>query len=261
MSLVVTYDSGVGGLSIHQSINQCCTNYNTVFVSDNEAFPYGTKPESELVERVTKVVTRIDQRYAPDILVVACNTASTVVLPILRERFKFEVVGVVPAIKPAARLSDSKHIGLLATPATVGRAYTDRLIDEFAGHCVLTKVGSSELVSIAEDKLSGRAVVQADISAILAPFIQDTRIDTVVLACTHFPLLRQEINEVFEANSRSVTLIDSGDGIARRVCSLLPSETFTVVPAEAVFTQALDKPALFKKLDEMGFSSIDILKI
>lgn len=268
MSLIAIYDSGVGGLSIYQTIVDYCPGHEIVFVSDNEAFPYGTKPEPELVQRVTKVVTQIAEHFAPDILVIACNTASTVVLPSLRARFEFDIVGVVPAIKPAAEQSKTKCIGLLATPATIQRAYTENLITEFASDCQVTKVGSSDLVCLVEEKLSGGNIAPSRIEAVLEPILSDNRIDTLILACTHFPLLNNEINSLFQANSRHVKLIDSSKGIAKRVSFLLHSNESTDELSEAkneqataVFTQPLNAPALFKALENFGFSSIDVLAI
>ena len=124
MSLIAVFDSGVGGLSIYQEIVKQCPDHNYVFISDNLAFPYGTKNEDDLIGRVLTVIDQVDKQYHPDLLVVACNTASTLALPALRQQFKFPIVGVVPAIKPAAKITKSKVIGLLATPGTIARSYT-----------------------------------------------------------------------------------------------------------------------------------------
>lgn len=266
MSLITIYDSGVGGLSIYKSIIEVCPEHEFVFISDNQAFPYGTKSESELAERVSQVVSRIDEHCAPDILVLACNTASTVMLPSLRANFDFEIVGVVPAIKPAATLSKTRHIGLLATPATVERAYTDELIAKFTKGCRVTKLGSSELVALAEQKLTVGAINMDQIATIIEPFVNDKSIDTLVLACTHFPLLSKEIESIFEINSRDVLLVHSGAGIAKRVSTILTSGEHLLGAvdervATAIFTQKLDQPLLFETLDKMGFSSIEVLAI
>jgi len=261
MSLIAIYDSGVGGLSVYQAIVDSCPAHEFIFVSDNEAFPYGTKAEPELIDRVTSVVNRINEHYAPDVLVVACNTASTVALPSLRARFDCQIVGVVPAIKPAAKLSKTKHIGLLATPATVQRAYTDSLISEFASDCRVTKIGSSELVELAEDKLNLGLTDTEAIAKIIEPIVSDQRIDVLVLACTHFPLLKDELRGILNAESRDVELVDSGAGIARRVNSLVSSGSNTGSEATAVFTQALNESNLFETLDGLAFSSIEVLTI
>src|SRR5690606_22891926 len=149
----------------------------------------------------------------PKLAVVACNTASTVALPRLRSQFALPIVGVVPAIKPAARLSANRIIRLLATPGTVARPYTQKLIDQFAADCEVIRVGSSELVEQAERKLRGEPVDLDLLRRIMAPIIEGGA-DTVVLGCTHFPLLQQELQL---AAGRPLQWVDSGAAIARRV--------------------------------------------
>jgi len=261
MSSIVIYDSGVGGLSVYQAIAEKCPQHDYVFVSDNAAFPYGTKSEPELIARVTQVVERIAEHYAPEILVIACNTASTVVLPILREKFAFDIVGVVPAIKPAAKVSKSGYIGLLATPATIQRDYTDRLISEFASDCKVVRVGSTELVEMAEQKLRGQAPDLSIMSAVLAPFLKYEKLDCLILACTHFPLLSKEIESFFEENSVPLKLLDSSAGIANRVDQLSTCIDGSVSIAIAAFTETLNEPGLFACLAELGFTDIEMLVV
>ncbi|MGI9293211.1 MAG: glutamate racemase [Pseudomonadales bacterium] len=220
MKLLV-FDSGVGGLSIFDAVRARLPGLAIDYVSDNAAFPYGTKTESELVQRVSLVLHVLEKKLAPDLIVVACNTASTVALPKIRDTLQTSVVGVVPAIKPAAERSRSKIVGLLATPGTVARDYTRQLIDEFAAHCEVISVGSSELVQIAEAKLYGANVSAQDIRAILAPFAEHqhaANMDIMILGCTHFPLLIDELKVAF---FKPVEWIDSGAAIAARVESML----------------------------------------
>jgi glutamate racemase len=211
---ILVFDSGVGGLSILQEIRQqyphCCFFY----ASDNAAFPYGTKTEEELIERVDLVLHQLQQTTQADIIVVACNTASTVALPRIRERFSQPVIGVVPAIKPAAAISQSKVIGLLATPGTVKRKYTQQLIAQFAADCEIISIGTSELVHLAEQKLRGETITQQQLEPIVQRLIHNSAIDTVVLACTHFPLLKEELQTALP----NITYwVDSEEAIARRV--------------------------------------------
>jgi glutamate racemase len=211
---ILVFDSGVGGLSILQEIRQQYPACSFFYASDNAAFPYGTKTEEELVERVDAVLHQLQQTTQADIIVIACNTASTVALPRIRERFSQPVIGVVPAIKPAAALSHSKTIGLLATPGTVKREYTQQLINEFAADCKIISIGSSELVHLAEERLRGEIITQEQLQPIIQPFIDNSAIDTVVLACTHFPLLKEELQI---ALPNITHWVDSGAAIARRV--------------------------------------------
>jgi len=260
MSLIAVFDSGVGGLSIYQEIVKQCPDHNYVFISDNLAFPYGTKNEDDLIGRVLTVIDQVDKQYHPDLLVVACNTASTLALPALRQQFKFPIVGVVPAIKPAAKITKSKVIGLLATPGTIARSYTQDLIEEFAFDCDVIKVGSSPLVEIAEQKLSEGKPSLKQIEQELEPFFKNKRLDCLVLACTHFPLLNKEIEQIFKAKNHSVDLIDSGLAIANRVAELCAnSKDKTDNFNTAVFTKLLESSSLKTHLQNLGFNNIDLL--
>ena len=258
MSRIVIYDSGVGGLSIYQEVIRQCADFDYVFVSDNEFFPYGTKSEQQLIERVVSVCSAIDHNYPPGLMVVACNTASTLALPILRDKFDFPIVGVVPAIKPAAVQSVSKIIGLLATPATIMRPYTNDLIRQHAAGCELIKLGSSELVEMAEAKLRGTAVDIPRLNAILQPLLQRRGLDVVVLACTHFPLLRTEIGQVLGDN---ISLLDSGAAIAKRVKQLSSNFTRCSKHSSAVFTQELTEQGFADHLSDLGFAEIKTLSV
>lgn len=239
---VLVFDSGVGGLSVAREIQQRLPYVSLVYASDNAFFPYGTKGEAELIDRVDLVIRRLLERYPVDILVIACNTASTLALPHLRSYLDLPIVGVVPAIKPAAIASKTGVIGLLATPATIARPYTHELIRTYAPDCEVISVGSSELVQIAEQKLRGETLDKAAISEIINVLMHMNaaeRMDTLVLACTHFPLLKEELAQQLPAH---IQMIDSGEAIARRVEFLL-ADKFSVTPTTppehlAVFTKA-----------------------
>lgn len=218
---IVLIDSGVGGLSMLPELRTHLPEASLIYYADHEHFPYGPKSEDALNTIVLGVVTEIVSVVQPDILVVACNTASTVVLPSLRATFPFPVVGVVPAVKPAAALSKSGTIGLLATKGTVTRAYTDKLIDQFASSVRVIRVASSRLVEIAEAKIQGGHVNLRDVEEELAPFFGahiHPAVDTIVLGCTHFPLLRQELEAVVPWR---LNWLDSAEAVARRVVDLL----------------------------------------
>lgn len=238
---ILVFDSGVGGLSVAQEIQQHLPLHPLIYASDNAFFPYGTKGESELISRVDRVITELLARYPADILVIACNTASTLTLPHLRSKLSLPIVGVVPAIKPAALMSQSGVIGLLATPATVARPYTHELIREYAPNCQVIALGSSQLVQIAEQKLRDETINTSAIEKIAQELMSADnaeKMDVLVLACTHFPLLKTELMQQLPA---SLTLIDSGAAIARRVAFLLadtPAAPADYVPEHiAIFTK------------------------
>jgi len=264
MPSAIVFDSGVGGLSVFDCISAALPTVRLVYAADNAYFPFGTKEEAALVARVRTLLTELSHRLRPELIVIACNTASTVALPAVRDALSVPVVGTVPAIKPAAQTSVSRVIGLLGTPGTVKRHYTQALIDEFAPDCTVLRHGSTELVELAEQKLRGEPIAPAAIERSLAGLFGQPggeRIDTVVLACTHFPLLAEELAA---GAPRQLRWIDSGAAIARRVASLFDGAAATTVMARrprhrAIFTArtaAVEKlrPALsLRGLEEMEF--------
>lgn len=214
---ILVFDSGVGGLSVARCIHETLPGAELVYLADNAGFPYGDQPEPVVIERCTTLIRRALEEIPCDVVVVACNTASTVVLPRLRALIDVPVVGVVPAIKPAAGQTANRRIGVLATPATVRRPYLDRLIDEFAGDCQVVRVGHPALVRWAEQLVRGIPVPEAELQEVLAP-LKRSGVDTVVLGCTHYPLL---LDALKTALPEVLHWVDSGDAIARRVQFLL----------------------------------------
>jgi len=240
----LVFDSGVGGLSVLKEVSALMPGARLTYAADNFAFPYGPKPEAELVRRVTSVLRKLVEGTAPDVVVIACNTASTHALKAARELLSVPIVGVVPAVKPAARASVTRTIGLLATAATVASPYTKSLIEQFAAGCRVVCSGAPELVEAAERKLQGEPPDPAMIAAALDRMLDAPgggEIDIVVLGCTHFPLLKPELAEMAARRGREIAWIDSGAAIARRVRSLFEAAgrapPASPVPAHrAVFT-------------------------
>ncbi len=263
----LVFDSGLGGLTVAREIRELTPQVELIFYADNAFFPYGSRSEQELLARVMEQISKLEERFRPDIIVLACNTASTLVLPQLRSRIKTPIVGVVPAVKPAASASESGVIGLLATPGTVLRQYTSELIDQFANHCEIVSVGSDELAAIAEAKLMGHPAPSSRIEGILAPFHGHPRageIDTVVLACTHFPLLVPELQRAY---GRPIHWVDSGHAIARRVQQLLqPIFPLQELPVVSEHRFACSSPMqhtaeLANWLGSLGFSPPQLLTL
>jgi glutamate racemase len=228
---ILVFDSGLGGLSVFRELARARPDARFVYAADDAGFPYGRLGEAELVARVLSVMEALIARLAPDAVVIACNTASTLVLPALRARYSIPFVGTVPAIKPACEGSVTKQVSVLATPGTVKRDYTQALIRDFAGPCQVTLVGSLRLASIAEAAMAGEEVSDADIAAEIAPaFVRESkaRTDTVVLACTHYPLILDRL----QRNAPwPVRWIDPAAAIARRLSSLIGPVAFAASPA------------------------------
>ena len=219
---------------------------------------YGRHSEAALVARVLPVMDELIAAHTPDLVVIACNTASTLVLPQLRARFAVPFVGTVPAIKPACAASASRLVSVLGTEATIQREYTRALIRDFAGGCAVTLVGSPRLAELAEAELNGEAVTDEAIAAEIAPcFVaaDGRRTDTVVLACTHYPLLLDRLQRLAPW---PVNFIDPAPAIARRVVDLLSGAAQAGAPrppARAVFTSGrLPAPPLRAALARFGLA-------
>jgi glutamate racemase (EC 5.1.1.3) len=257
------FDSGVGGLSVYDEIRHLLPDLHYIYAFDNVAFPYGEKSEEFIVERVVEIVTAVQAQYPLALAVIACNTASTVSLPALRDKFTFPVVGVVPAIKPAARLTANGIVGLLATRGTVKRPYTHELISRFANECRIEMLGSADLVVLAEAKLHGKEVSLEELRHILRPWLRMKEPpDTVVLGCTHFPLLQDELLQVLPEGTR---LVDSGAAIARRTAWLLEHEAPDAKSAgdNIAYCMALtpETAQLLPVLQRYGFKTLEKLAL
>lgn len=259
MATILSADSGLGGLTIVAEIRQALPQARQIYLCDNAFFPYGIKPDAELLAHFLKVMGAAMARVQPDLIVTACNTISTICLPELRAATSIPVVGVVPAVKPAAQMSKRRIIGVLATPATIDRPYTDDLIRKFATGCRVVKLGSAELVAMAEAKLLGRPVDAVQLKRILAPFFDAPpaeQPDVIVLACTHFPLLRTELEA---AGPSGVAWIDSGTAVARRVLDVLPKNNGGAGDGDLAFATAPAGDALRQALAAAGFAATETL--
>jgi glutamate racemase len=238
---ILVFDSGLGGLTVHREVAVARPDARFVYVADDAFFPYSGRAEAALVERVCTLMATLIDTHHPDIVVIACNTASTLVLPELRLRFAVPFVGTVPAIKPACAASASKRVSVLGTEATVTREYTRTLIRDFGNGAEVTLVGSARLAAYAEAELNGAPAEDAAIAAEIAPcFINGDgrRTDTVVLACTHYPLLLDRLNRLAPW---PVSFLDPAPAIARRVVDLI-GKPGQERPRAAQFVYSSGKP-------------------
>ena len=257
---LLLFDSGVGGLSVLGAVRALLPAAPVIYAADNAGLPYGAKSEAEIAARVAGLLGRMTERFRPRLVCIACNTASTIALAMVREVLEVPIVGTVPAIKPAAAMTATGVIGLLGTAATIRQGYVDRLEAEFAGGKTLLRCAAPELVSAAEAKLRGMPVdpaVYARAAAGLRDQPGGERIDTVVLACTHFPLVAAELGAAFCPDLR---FVDGAAGIARRIAHLLQGQSFARrEPDRALFTG--DEPGLATlqpALDRYGLSRRDL---
>jgi len=238
---ILVLDSGLGGLTVLREIVRLRPDARYVYVADDVFFPYGRHSEEEIIARVVPMVGHLIAAHAPDLVTIACNTMSVSVMADVRAAYRVPFVGTVPAIKPACAGSTTKRVSVLGTRATVKREYTQGLIRDHARDCEVTLVGSGELASLAERALSGETVDDSDIAAEIAPcFVGDStdasaRTDTIVLACTHYPLL---LDRLVRLAPWPVNWIDPAPAIARRVSDLLGPSTGEAdhAGAEMIFT-------------------------
>jgi glutamate racemase len=257
---ILFFDSGVGGLSVLAPTRALLPNAPIVYCADSAGFPYGKKSDAELASRIPAILGRLVERFHPRLAVIACNTASTIALDHVRSALDLPVVGTVPAIKPAAEISKSRVIGVLGTEATVRQPYVDDLAARFASDCTIIRHGSPELVELAEAKLAGESVSVEAVRAATGPLFDaqgGNRIDTIVLACTHFPLLRDELGAAFP----HVDYVDGGPGIARRIAYLTQEQPWPPEPADGViiYTGAEGRRPLMSALARFGIGDVETL--
>jgi len=254
---ILVFDSGLGGLTVFREVARARPDARLLYAADDAMFPYGAIEEPRLVARVVALMEQFIAAHRPDLIVVACNTASTLVLPGLRQRFTVPFVGTVPAIKPACAASETRRVSVLGTEATVKREYTQALIRQFASDCRVTLVGSPRLAHYAERELAGDPVDDEALRAEISPcFVDDgARTDTVVLACTHYPLLTERLAQVAPW---PVRFLDPAPAIARRVVELVGPRSGgpASAPAPALFTSGRAAPdALAAALKAFGLAS------
>ena len=256
-SPILFFDSGVGGLSVLGPTRKLLPTAPIVYAADSAGYPYGTKSEAEIASRVPALLGRLVERFQPRLVVIACNTACTIALDQVRAALDLPVVGTVPAVKPAAESTKSDVIGVLGTEATIRQPYVDDLAVRFASQCTVLRYGSPELVALAEAKLAGEPVSVDQVHEAASPLFKQDRggeIDTVVLACTHFPLLADELDQAFPG----LSWVDGGAGIARRIAHLTREQPW---PAEypggiAVFTGGPPRYTLLGALADYGLDDV-----
>ncbi len=234
------FDTGVGGLSVLGETRHLLPKAPVIYAADYAGLPYGMKSEAELAARVPALLGRLVERYKPQLVTIACNTASTIALDHVRSALDIPVVGTVPAIKPASELTKTGVIGLLGTKATIRQPYVDRLAADFAADKMLLRHAAPELVYAAEAKLRGEQPDAGAIAAAMSWLVEQAggaELDTVILACTHFPLLRDELAV---AAGRPVQFIDGAKGIARRIAYLTGNRTWPDDEREGTFVTTGD---------------------
>lgn len=256
------FDTGVGGLSVLGESLKLNPNAPIIYAADYAGLPYGMKSEAELAARIPAILGRLVERYHPQLVTIACNTASTIALEHVRTALDLPVVGTVPAIKPASQITKTGTIGLLGTKATIRQPYVDRLASEFAIDKKLIRFGAPDLVYAAEAKLRNKDIDMSLIkSAVDGLISQDggDLIDTIILACTHFPLVREELQSVIE---KPIHFVDGAQGIARRISHLTNHVEWPEEQVGKIFVTTGDLEAIepFRiSLLDYGFTEFEAL--
>lgn len=216
------FDSGAGGLTILSALRRELPNENYIYFGDTANCPYGVRSDTEIIELTSRACQfLLDQGVK--LIVIGCNTASQAALTSLRATFPVPFIGVVPAVKPAARATRKGRVGVAATNQAAKAIYLRQLIDEFAGGIEVFAVGCPELVTLVEQGELDGPVVEETVKYALDPLLVED-VDVIVLGCTHFPALKPVIERLA---GRNVQIIDSGAAIARRLHSILDTEALT----------------------------------
>ncbi|KPF58109.1 glutamate racemase [Rhizobium sp. AAP116] len=255
---ILVFDSGIGGLTVLREARLLMPERGFIYVADDAGFPYGGWEEEPLKARIALLFEELFDRYDPDAVIVACNTAFTLAGADLRHRFPdMRFIGTVPAIKPAAERTRSGLVSVLATPGTVKRAYTRDLIQSFASQCHVRLVGSENLARMAEAYIRGETLDDADVLAEIAPCFVDKeglRTDIVVLACTHYPFLANVFRRLAPW---PVDWLDPAEAIARQARRLVPLVDGAEHPDNfdfAVFTSGSQDFATRRLMQGMGLA-------
>lgn len=242
-------DSGIGGLSVLRAVQSLLPDAPVVYAADYAGLPYGEKTEAEIAARVPALLGRLVERHQPRLVTIACNTACTIALPYVRAALNVPVVGTVPAIKPATALTKTGVIGLLGTQATIRQAYVDRLESEFASGMRVLRYAAPQLVCAAEAKMRGEMVdpdIYAQAIAGLRAQEGGDEIDVIILGCTHFPLVQEELSRIVP----DMQFVDGAGGIARRIAYLCDGQKWPEKRCEGMFvtTGALDDMTPYKPI-------------
>ena len=252
---LLVFDSGIGGLGVVAALRQLQPSVPLVYLADNGGFPYGEQSDEALLRRVVGLLGEAIARLRPEAVVVACNTASTIALTALRETYGTPFIGCVPPVKPATAASRSRHVGLLATPATIRRPYLQNLIDKFAAGCTIHALGTPILAELAEARFRGQPVDLATLAAAVAPLFaqpQADRIDAIALGCTHYTFLLPELRALYPA----MAFFDPAQPVARHALTMAPPLSSATPPAAWFTAIPPDPAAMGRSLAGYGFDKL-----
>ncbi|WP_417212635.1 glutamate racemase [Bizionia sp.] len=205
------FDSGVGGTSIWNELHLRLPHENTIYLSDSKNSPYGTKTQQEIIQLSIKNTEHLMSKGCK-LIVVACNTATTNSIKILREKFQIPFIGIEPAIKPAALNTKTKAIGILATRGTLSSELFHQAADLYSRHIQVIEQEGEGIVQLIESGKLDSSEMTDLLKLYLQPMIK-ANIDYLVLGCTHYPYLLPQLLELLP---EQVKIIDSGEAVAKQ---------------------------------------------
>lgn len=237
-------DSGIGGFGIYSEVKMLLPSERVVYFADQANFPYGDKSEQEIQKLIEHAIEEV-ARAGAGIVVVACNSASVAALGLARARFALPIIGTVPGIKPAVEQSKTKRIGVIGTTQTILSSYSDELKKKFAGDALIIAIPFPGLADAIETGQNVRPLLEQTLPALLSKDI-----DTLVLACTHYPLIRSEIQSVVGPN---VNVVDTNEAIARRVVQIVEQHSLRAsVPGPDLFVTSGDPSTFEAQIHRFG---------
>ncbi len=210
------FDSGVGGTSIWKEIHQLLPYEETIYLSDSKNAPYGIKPQEEIIRLSIKNTEKLIQMRCK-IVVVACNTATTNAIKVLRNTYSVPFIGIEPAIKPAALKSTHKAVGILATRGTLTSELFTKTSELYTKDINVIEVEGNGLVELIEKGKKDSEEIMERLKTLLQPML-DAKIDYLVLGCSHYPYLIPSLNKILP---EEVKIIDSGEAVARQTRAIL----------------------------------------
>lgn len=246
------FDSGVGGLSVLKAFRELAPNERVVYFADTAWFPYGPRPAAEVRKRSFAITHRLLESDVK-LIIVACNTASAAAIDDLRQAFPVPFVGMVPGVKPAALRSKSGRVVILATEGTLDGELYARVVEEFARGTRISAVPGTGLAELVEEGRAGTARAREAIRGALGAQVR-ARADTVVLGCTHYHFLAEDIR----AEYPQVTIIDTSEAVARRAVQVLDDGGLRAdATADGGLDLAVsgDREAFRRAMARLGFQS------
>lgn len=252
------FDSGIGGTSIWKEITNLLPNENTIYLSDSLNAPYGEKTKNQIIDLSKKNTDFLIKKHCK-LIVVACNTATTNAIKILRSSYAVPFIGIEPAIKPASLKTKSKIIGVLATKGTLSSELFEKTSNSINSDITIREIEGKGLVKLIESGKINSPEMTNLLRKYLDPLI-DFGIDCLVLGCTHYPYLIPKIKSIIGEN---IEIIDSGQAVARQTKAILNQNEIlnsSKNNIEHYFYINKDKSILKNVISDTNFSNTNIIE-